>query len=150
MMRFDFRLQQYLNIKTQLEEQKELEYANALIMLEREKSKLTDLINQKDSAIQKLRDSLMSIISPLDVKRANQTIDKLKQMIIVQENKVAVAAQNAEHKRLALIEAMKERKAIETVKENQHAEFLIEVDKKERARVDELVSFKYANKVELI
>jgi len=146
MPRFEFRLQQYLGIKEQLEEQKELEYAKALRKVEDEKARLQDLINRRDQTIEDMRKSLQKVISPIDLRRANNTIERLKHMIVDQRAALAEAEAFAEEKRLDLLQAMKERKAIETVKDNQREEFLIEMDKKERKQVDELVSFKYATR----
>jgi len=147
MPRFEFRLQQYLGIKEQLEEQKELEYAKALRRVEEEKQHLRQLISRREQTIEDMRRSLTKVISPIDLRRANNTIERLKIQIAEQLERVAAAEAFAEEKRLELLQAMKERKAIETVRDNQKEEFLIEIDKKERKQVDELVSFKYTDKL---
>jgi flagellar FliJ protein len=66
---------------------------------------------------------------------------------VEQEERVKAAERRAEEKRLELVEAMKERKALEIVKDNAREEFLKEADLAERKQVDELVSFKYTEKL---
>ena len=144
MPRFQFRLQQYLGIKEQIEEQKELEYAKALRTVEEEKQKLAEFRKLKDESVENLRCSVAKSISPFEIRRYNNNIERLKQQIKTQEERVAAAEAFAEQKRQELIQAMKERKSLETLKDNAREEFLKEVDMAERKQVDELVSFKYS------
>ncbi|MCL2047623.1 MAG: flagellar export protein FliJ [Defluviitaleaceae bacterium] len=148
MPRFNFRLQQYLNVKEQIEEQKEFEYAKAIRILEEEKQALADLRSRRDEAVEKLRKAVSHAISPFEVRRYNNNIERMKQQIKTQKERVAAAEAYVEQKRQELIQAMKERKALEIVKDNAREEFLKEVDIQERKQVDELVSFKYAEKAE--
>lgn len=147
MPRFQFRLQQYLGVKEQLESQKELEYAKALRVVEEEKQKLAEFRMKKDEAVENLRGLVSKSISPFEIRRYNNNIERLKHQIITQEERVAAAEAYAEQKRQELVQAMKERKALETVKENQREEFLKEADLAERKQVDELVSFRYSETV---
>jgi len=147
MPRFQFRLQQYLGVKEQIEDQKELEYAKALRKVEEEKQKLEEFKRRRDESVEALRKSVQKSIAPIEIRRYNNNIERLKQQIKVQEERVAAAKAFAEQKRQELVQAMKERKAIETVKENAREEFLKEIDLSERKQVDELVSFKYTDKL---
>jgi len=147
MPRFQFRLQQFLGVKEQIEDQKELEYAKALRKVEEERQKLEDFKRRRDESVEELRKSVQKAISPFEIRRFNNNIERLKQQIKVQEERLAAAKAFAEQKRQELVQAMKERKAIETVKENAREEFLKEADIAERKQVDELVSFKYTDKL---
>ncbi|MCL1843933.1 MAG: flagellar export protein FliJ [Defluviitaleaceae bacterium] len=147
MPRFQFRLQQYLGVKEQLESQKEIEYAKALRTVAEEKERLAQMYEQREEAVEKLRSAVSKSISPMEVRRFNNHIERLKHNIKVQTERVAAAEEFAEQKRQELVQAMKERKALETVKENAREEFLKEVDIAERKKVDELVSFKYTEKL---
>ncbi|MCL2216331.1 MAG: flagellar export protein FliJ [Defluviitaleaceae bacterium] len=148
MPKFQFRLQKFLGVKEQIEDQKELEYGKALQKLEAEKIRLRELNEQRILTVESLREAVRAAISPLEVKRYNENIERLKQQIKAQEERVAAAEAFAEEKRQELIQAMKERKALEIVKENALEEFLHEVDLAERKQVDELVSFKYTDKLQ--
>ena len=144
MPRFQFRLQQYLRVKEQIEEQKELEYAKALRLVAEEKAKLAEMRQNLAETVESLRKAVSKSIAPMEIRRYNNTIERLKHNIKVQEERVRAAEAHAEEKRQELVQAMKERKALEIVKENQHEEFMREADLAERKQVDELVSFKYS------
>ena len=146
MPRFQFRLQQYLGVKEQIEDQKELEYAKALRVVEDEKQALAELIQRRNDSVESLRQSVQKAISPVEIRRYNNNIERLKHQIAVQIERVAAAEAFAEQKRQELVQAMKERKALEIVKENAKEEFLLEANLAEQKMVDELVSFKYAEK----
>ncbi|MCL1846231.1 MAG: flagellar export protein FliJ [Defluviitaleaceae bacterium] len=144
MPKFQFRLQKYLSVKEQIENQKELEYANALRVLEEEKQKLAEFIRRKDETVEKLRSSVAKSIEPFEIRRYNNNIERLKHQINVQKERVAAAEEYVEQKRQELVQAMKDRKALEIVKDNAREEFLIEIDRAERKQVDELISFKHS------
>jgi len=148
MPRFQFRLQQFLGVKEQIEDQKELEYGKALQKVEEEKILLRQLNEQRLSTIENLREALKKAIAPIEIKRYNNSIERLKQHIKMQEERLSAAEAFAEEKRQELVQAMKERKALEIVKENALEEFLREADLAERKQVDELVSFKYTDKLQ--
>jgi len=148
MPRFQFRLQQFLGVKEQIEDQKELEYGKALQKVEEEKNRLREMHEQRQSAINSLRDALTKAIAPIEIRRYNNSIERLKNHIKVQEERLAAAEAFAEEKRQELVQAMKERKALEIVKENALEEFLREEDLAQRKQVDELVSFKYTDKLQ--
>ena len=147
MPRFQFRLQQFLGVKEQIEDQKEMEYGKALQRLEEEKQKLRELNEQRLQTIEDLRQALTKAIAPIEIRRYNNSIERFKHHIKVQEERVTAAENFVEEKRQELVQAMKERKALEVVKDSAMEEYLREMDLKERKLVDELVSFKYTDKL---
>ena len=149
MPRFQFRLQQYLGVKEQIEEQKELEYAHALRRVEEEKARLHQMQNERIEAIESMRRSLLKAIAPIEIRRFNNTIERLKHQIEIQKERVMAAEMYAEEKRQELVQAMKERKALEIVRENALEEFRLEENLQEQKQVDELVSFKYTDRLKV-
>ena len=147
MARFNFRLQQFLGVKEQIEEQKELEYAKAIRKWEEEKALLVKLNADLAQQISDLRNQVMSAIDPLEIKFLNNSIDRLKFHIKHQEERVAAAEAYMDNKRIELVEAMKERKALEIVRDNAHEAFRLEENLAEQKRVDELISFKQKIKI---
>lgn len=143
MARFNFRLQQYLGIKEQLETQKELEYAKALRKVEEEKQLLREMISNRDAQIADFQQKVLNAIDTIEIKFLSDSIERLKQHIKMQEERVKAAEVFAEGKRLELVEAMRERKALEIVRDNAREAFLLEENLTEQKQVDELVSFKY-------
>ena len=145
MARFSFRLQQYLGLKEQIEEQKELEYAKALRKVQEERELLERLIQMRIDEIEALKQQISRRIEPITIRRYNNTIEKLKHNIITQRERLKAAEVFAENKRLELIEAMKERKVIERARENAFEVYKEEEKAQEFKQTDEMVSFKYAN-----
>ena len=146
MPRFEFRLERFLNVKEQIEDQKEIEYATALRQVEEEKARLAELEHKKDSTVEDLRKSVKKSIEPIEIRRYNNNIERLKHMIMVQNERLEAAKLFAEEKRLELVEAIKERKAIEKVKENALEEHNKQEDRITRRTTDELTSYKYATR----
>jgi flagellar FliJ protein len=146
MARFNFRLQQFLNVKEQIEDQKEIEYGQAIRRLEEEKEKKRRLEQKKENEINAFRKSLQDMIKPPDLRRYNNTIEHIKKKIVEQEKRIEAAQIYAEQKRLELVEAMKERKAMDKVKENAFEAYTRDEMLAEQKQIDELVSYKYTER----
>jgi flagellar FliJ protein len=149
MARFIFRLQSVLDLREKLEDQKELEYAQALRQVEEERAKERALQKQKADCLGNLAARLggegeASPIDPHEVARYNDFIDVLKERITAQQKAVHAAEQFAEVKRKELVEAMRARKTIEKLRENALEEYTEEEKRGEQKQVDEVVSYKYS------
>jgi len=143
MAKFNFRLQQFLDVKEQIEEQKEMEYGRAIRQLEEEKTRLRRMQEQLKAQVEAQRIQVMNVLDPIEIKFLNTSIERLKAHILFQEERVQAAAHYVEVKRQELVEAMKERKALEIVRDKAQEAFRIEENLAEQKQVDELVSFKY-------
>jgi flagellar FliJ protein len=97
--------------------------------------------------VEVFKKSLLVAIKPADIRRFNNRIELLKVWIIEQEERVKQAEQEAEEKRLALVEAMKDRKALETVRERNYEDYKLEEKRSEQVVVDGIVSYQYADKM---
>ena len=146
MPRFEFRLDRFLSVKEQIEDQKEIEYAAALRQVEEEKARLAELEQAREHTVEDLRKSVAKLIAPIEIRRYNNNIERLKHLIVVQKECLETAKLYAEEKRLELVEAMKERKAIEKVKENAYEEYVLRENRITRRTTDELTSYKYATR----
>jgi flagellar FliJ protein len=149
MARFNFRLQPLLSVKEQIEEQKEIEYGQALQRLDEERRRKQMLLDWKEEHIRLFREALEIRIDPADSRRFNNFIEKLKQRIIEQDKRIEAAEAYAEKKRLELVEAMKERKMLESVREHRLEDFNTEEKIAEQKIVDEIVSYKYSEQMKL-
>lgn len=142
---FKFRLESFLGIKEKIEEQKKLEYGKALKKLDEERAYLESLETKKKDVIDNMRKSINSGIRANELKRYNNFVDYIKLRIEEQENVVRKAEIYAEQKRIELVDAMKERKMLEVLKENDRVEYNKEQLLKEQKIVDEIVSYQYNN-----
>ena len=147
MAKFVFKLQSYLGVKEQLEEQKKNEYGYALKRVEEEKQRKRLLEQELAELVRLFQEALATIINPIDIRRYNSRIELLKIWIVEQEARILAAEEFAEEKRLELVEAMKERKMLDTVKERNYEEYLKEEQRAEQLVVDGMVSYQYASKV---
>lgn len=143
---FKFRLQSYLNIKEKLEDQKKNEYGQAMAALEREKQEKAAIEAERSDCLGDFKRSVSSKIDPLTFQRYNMYIDVLKKKEKKQEEIVLSAQETAEKKRVELVERMRERKMLDTLKEKDHVEFIKEEKRMEQKLVDEIVSYRYNNR----
>lgn len=146
MARFNFRLQQFLGVKEKIEDQKEIEYGLALRKLEEERQRKIQLLKQQEEQITEFRRALQALIKPADIRRYNNVIERLKERIKQQEQRILAAEAYAEQKRQELVEAMKERKMLESIREQRFEEYTREEQLAEQKTVDELVSYKYSER----
>lgn len=136
-------MQTLLNLKDKIEKRKELEYGQALAKLEEERRIKRELEGSKKKNIDDFRGGLNEAIKPLDIRSYNQFIDYLKKKIKAQEAVIKKAEAFAETKRLELVEAMKERKTLEALKEKDFEEYKVEEARAEQRIIDEIVSFRF-------
>ncbi|MCL2170430.1 MAG: flagellar export protein FliJ [Defluviitaleaceae bacterium] len=146
MAKFSFKLASILSIKEKMEDLKKNEMAKAIQALEREKQRLRELVQTRLDCIDSFRNSINTGVKPEDIKSHNQYLEKLKMMIKAQEMVVEMATAFVEQKRLELVEAMREKKAMEKLKENAYEQHVIEEKQEEQKSIDEIVSYKTAVK----
>jgi flagellar FliJ protein len=146
MAKFIFRLQGYLDLKAKLEDQKKLEYGAAMAELEREKQILEDLRSREQIQIAELKANLrQNGFSALEIESYHRYLTQLRLRVFTQEKKTEAAAALAEEKRLALVEAVRQRKTLEKLKEKAHVDFLQAERLAEYKATDEIVSYKQKN-----
>ncbi len=143
MAKFVFNLSGLLNIKEKLEEQKKLEFGKAISDLERKKQRKLELLHEKEQCIVSFRTRINEGISPHEVALHNDYIELLKKQIKEQQHLIDKAKHFAEEKRLELVEAVKEHKMFETLRENKYTVYLKEEQLAEQKFVDEITSYKY-------
>lgn len=143
MAKFIFNMQGLLNIKEKLEEQTKTEYGKALSKLEQEKNILLNLENEKQQNILNFKQSIDKGVKPNYINSINQYIHILDTKIQHQIENINNEKKVVEEKRLALLEAMKQRKVFETLKEKAKENYFKEELKNEQKIIDEIVSYKY-------
>lgn len=150
MAKFNFEMQSILTFKEQIERQKEMEFAKILKMVNDEKEKLNSFYRQKDISIKNLKNEASSDrLKYTEFKALNNYIEHLKNSIERQKDVIMKAEILLEQKRQNLIEATKERKMLDKLKENKFEDYIAEEKQTEQKIIDEIVSYKQANKVEV-
>jgi len=147
MGRFYFRMESILNVREKIEEQKKQEYSNALNELHREISIKEKLTEESNELIHLLRSKIHDSIALNEIIFYNNYGNFLKRKIIKQEENVKLAYEKAEKKRQELIEASRQKKMLEKLKEKHWFNFLDDENKKEQRSIDEVVSFQSQNRL---
>lgn len=145
MKKFQYRMENVLQIKTKLENQAQIAYGNARLRLTAEEEKLKQMEEKKSSYENELRLLRSDKLDIFKIKQCEQAIEIMKQNIKQQINVVKNAAHRLEVARIRLNDAMVERKTQEKLKEKAFEEYLLEFDSEERKEIDELNSFNYSN-----
>lgn len=143
MAKFIFNMQGLLNIKEKLEEQCKTEYGKALNKLEEEKKILLSLENKRQQNVLSFKESINNSVKPNYIDSINKYISFIDKKIEQQMLNISKAKEIVEEKRLALLNAMKDKKALETLKEKAKEAYFKEELQKEQKIIDEIVSYKY-------
>jgi len=143
MAKFVFKLEKHLSIKEKLEVQRKIEYGVAAAALEEERRKEVALETEKADKIGELSKKVKEKINPDLFGRYNDYIEVLRERIAEQHKNVLKAEAFAEEKRLVLVEAMREKKTLQKLKEKDYEVFKEEEKRLEQRNIDELVSYEY-------
>ncbi len=146
MAKFNYRLQNILNLMENFEEQAKQAFAERRKILNDEEDKLAAL-NKKAAELEAESERLRN--GDLDIRHImeNEYEQKYnKEEIKKQRLKVKVAQKNLENARIRMEDAVKERKIHEKLKENAFEEFMSEEAAAESLEVDQLTSYVYGAK----
>ncbi len=146
MAKFVFRLAGLLSLKEKIEKRRENEYGAALAALEREREKLAELENELAQTVEELREFVQKSARSDTIAQYNAYIELVKKRIKAQIKAIQDAEEFAEQARLTLVEAMKERKTLETLKEKDFESYKEEEKRLEQKVLDEVVSYKYSTR----
>ena len=142
-MAFVFRFQSILDVKIRLEDLKKAKFGEANEELKIQTDKLTVLVNEQKFQYDTMKEKNKKGVTPKDFIVYHNYMERLKQAIEIQKQMVERAKHAVENARRELVEAAKERKKFETLKEKKLEEYWEEYYKKEQLALDEIVSYKY-------
>lgn len=140
---FAFKLNGLLNVKGKIEEQKKIELGKALSNLSYEQEKLNEIKNRRAQVIESQREAVKNVVNIANYTQMNNFIKQLDKQEGYQLVKIKQAEIIVNERKEELMEAMKERKSLEKLKENEQIAYNKEVLMKEQKIVDEIVSYKY-------
>ncbi|MCX5845037.1 MAG: flagellar export protein FliJ [Deltaproteobacteria bacterium] len=143
MFRFD--LEAVLNFRVQIEEQCQLEFSDALNRLQAARVVLEDLKKEKKDRIVQLTKIQENAVNSDVIQRHFAFIEYLKCKEEKQRAVICKMEEEAEAKRHALLEAVKKRKVMETLREKKKAEYLLEMATKARKELDDFTIIKFAH-----
>lgn len=143
MKAFKFTLQSLLNVKNTLEKQQKAELAAAEARLRELRQELEvlqlDLENQRQTYLLKVR---QGELTPSEMSYWSVGFRAMRERIETQHKKIETAENEKRKIQKKVIETMKERKALEKLKEKQLAEYRMAQKAEDAAITDEFVSNK--------
>lgn len=145
MKKFQYSMENLLQIKRKMEDQMKIAYGNARLRLTQEEEKLEQMIKKESSYEDELRLLRSDKLDIVKIRQCEQAIEVMKQNIKQQTTAVKNAAHRLEIARIRLNDAMVERKTQERLKDKAFEEYLLEFEAEEQKEIDELNSFHYSN-----
>lgn len=146
MAKFNYRLQNILNLMVNFEEQAKQNFAERRRILTDEEERLENLTTkqeQLENYARELRTGDIDIKKIIENKYEQKYVeDEIKK----QKVKVNVARKNLEAARVRMEDAVKERKIHEKLRENAFEDFMEEESAKELTEIDGLTSYVYGIK----
>jgi flagellar FliJ protein len=145
---FKFDLQHVLDYRVSLEEKCQVSYSDQLRCVENERRVLDAIKARKEIMMEQFLNVQNTEMNAADI---GMYISYMKQMIAKEEEQTAIlsgAEAVLEEERVLLLEAVKNRKAMENLKEKKLQQFRSGTLEKERKELDEFGIVKYQGKVE--
>jgi flagellar protein FliJ len=139
-------MQSILDIKSKMESQAKMEYAQARNRLSKEEEKLKELKDRKKEYEKEGRRLLNGGLIVRDIMDNKVAISRMDEYIKKQLIQVTIAEKNLEAARVKLTNIMKERKSHESLKEKAFEQYMKDENAKESKEIDELTSYTYGQK----
>lgn len=143
---FNFKLEKVLNYKETVENEKKTKFAQIKQRLHKEESLLDDYYKQKKSIIEE-KNSFNENIKAGELYLYNLYIDTINKKIERQKSIILKTKEELNKAKDEMLNAVKEKKIFEKLKENKYEEFISEQEKEEEKIVDNLVSYKTATRI---
>lgn len=140
---FVYRMQNILDLKYKLEEQKKQEYAQVQIRLNEAEAYLQSLEQRLEADVENLRKATSGTLKLLEIESCKNAITFRRDQIARQQQMVKSLRGEVERARIRLNEAMQDRKMHEKLRENEFEEFMQEMNLQESKEIDQLVSYTY-------
>jgi flagellar FliJ protein len=145
--KFVFKLESVLSLKRQTEDNLKNELGKAVHFLEMQKQALQNLYNEKKRSMDELKEETQKGgFTVPKIQNFNAYISSIEQKISKQIEKVNFAKENVDKYRGELVQIMKERKILESLREKQFAEYLKEEERQQQQMIDEKNSYKESRK----
>lgn len=143
MAKFNYKMQNILNIKMRLETQAKTEFAEMSARLAEEERKMQQLIRRRKAYEQEAKKLAADKLNIPEMRHCEAAIRTVGELMRQQALQVRLAQKNLDRARTKLNETMQERKIQEKLKEKAFEAFKHELGAEEMKEIDQLVSFTY-------
>lgn len=142
---FKFDMETVLNYRVQIEEQRQLAFSNAVKSLQAARVVLADLQKERNELIHNFTKIQKKALRSDVIQRHFAFIEYLKgkeekQMAVIQKME-----EEANEKRRLLLDAMKKRKIMDTLREKKLDAYLQDMAARERKEMDDFTIMKFGN-----
>jgi len=138
MKKFRYRLEPILKIRSHAEKQRQKEHAAALQQVYRQQEHLSEIDKEKERTFEFQRTRLQGSIRTHQLLAASRYLVRLKRDTMTGTELLKGLERETERKRQLLVQASRERKIYEKLRERQETKFNQEVEQHERKALDEL------------
>lgn len=143
---FNFKLESVLNYRKTLEERRLVEFSDEKKRLEGEKEKLESMRQEKSELLEQFRAEQVNPLSSTDIALYFSYIKVVNERENEQKAVVNKATETVEEKKEVLLGAVKDRKIMDTLKEQRFNEYKENVSGVERKIVDETAVLRFSRK----
>lgn len=143
---FKFKLDSVLSLREKVEENKKRELGLAISYKDQLINEQQELIKKREETAQSVKVYNSQILDIQNIRAFNIYDAHMQKTIEYKSKQIQEAQKQVDHKRQALLEAVKERKILDNLKEIQKEVFIEEEKKKEQNILDDLVTYKYGRK----
>ncbi len=127
-----------LNVRERTEEQKKEEFQQAQSYCNEQNQKLNQLTDEKRNICDAIMDQTQTKVRIDEITHYYNYLDSLDDLIFDQRREVDKAENQLEHARQEWIEAKREKKVLEKLKERQYQDYKSQYLKEEQKTLDEL------------
>ena len=145
--KFRFRLEPLLKIRKHREKERQKDHASALQKVHDQKDALTGISGQRLETLRTQRRKSVGSIVVAEALVGSRYLQRLKQDRIAGEGLLYGLENDAEDRRLKLVEAAKERKIFELLEEKQRTRHYKNLDKLEQKEIDEVALGKFQRQI---
>jgi flagellar protein FliJ len=135
---FNFKLQTILNVRKTIEEAALYEFSEQQKALNREMEQLQSIERQKAALLEELRNIQGKVVNVSEIEMKNADSKHCRKREAAQKMRVEEATIKVDGQRQVLLDAAKNRKAMEILKTKQQAKYLSDIDLIERTASDEM------------
>lgn len=145
---FKYRLEPILTLKEKLEESKKRELGLAHQHHERIKDEKEMLVKAQEKAYESAKIQFDEKVNVRQLRQLGYYSNYIRKTIELKNQEMSLAEKKVEQRREELIEAVKERKILENLKEIHFEDYKEEEKRKENNTIDEIVTYKYSSNQE--
>lgn len=144
---FKFKLQSVLDYRLNIEEKILNEFSELKRKLDEQKALLEALVSERESRVADLRNMRSATIKADDIASILAYVEHLHEREKQQEEVIRQTGEAVEEKRKDLVEAVKNRKVMENLKDRHEQDYIKDFNETEQKNSDEMSVLKFGRRV---